>query len=128
VRPAQRAFKHLNALATCSMSFTFHSPLQPFPSFLYLRSSLGVLLSSTLTVVFWKGGFDEPSKDAPRVGGVAIVGLGTVFILNVLVLVWCSTKVSGSLADCEVVGAAAAAAWPGTGDKGIEVGSDRDGL
>ena len=36
-KPAQRTFKPLKALATCSMSFTFHSPLQPFPSFLYLR-------------------------------------------------------------------------------------------
>jgi len=78
--------------------------------------------------------FVEPSKDAPRVDGaaiVAIVGLGTVVILCGLAVASCSTSVRGSLVDwnCGVVGVAAAR--PGTADKGVgvfEVDIDRDGL
>lgn len=115
MKPAQRAFKHLKALATRSMSFTFHSPLQPFPSLRDLHSLTGLI-----SVI---------SKDAPpRDGVVAIVGLGTIVILRGLVVDSCSTRVAGSLGDCGVVVAAARA---GTADKGVgvfEVEIDRDGL
>lgn len=77
------------------------------------------------------------SKDFPRLDGVvAIVGLGTVVILRgLLVLRWCSTRVSGSPVDWDCGKVGAAATWSGTGNNGVEgfeeVGtarSDRDCL
>lgn len=105
-KPVRQAFKPLKSLATSSMSFTFHSPLQ---SFSFLLHSLLPHSVSTLMGISRNGGFVEPSKDAPRGDGVAIVGLGNVVKLCGLVVRCTSTGDPGSPdEDCEVVGAGAA--------------------